>query len=64
MVTLVEQRDQCGDHAGEKEIECERFQTTSDDARQMGGLLSDSAMLRMRQMRLQNYPQKRLAREK
>ena len=40
LTALVEkQRDQCGDHAdGEKEIERERFQTTSDDARHDGGL--------------------------
>ena len=34
LIALVEKkRDQCGDHAdGEEEIECECFQTTSDDA--------------------------------
>ena len=40
LTALVEkQRDQCGDHTyGKKEIECERFQTTSDDARHDGRL--------------------------
>ena len=40
LTALVEkERDQCGDHAdGEKEIERERFQTTSDNARHDGGL--------------------------
>ncbi len=40
LTALVEkQRDHCGDHAdGEKEIECERFQTTSDDAHHDGGI--------------------------
>ena len=41
LAALVEkQRDQCGDHAdGEKEIERERFQTTSDDACHNWGLV-------------------------
>ena len=39
MALIEKQRDLCCDHAdGEKEIECERFQTTSDDARHDGGL--------------------------
>ena len=40
LIALVEKkRDQCGDHAdGEEEIECECFQTTSDDARHDGRL--------------------------
>ena len=40
LMALVEkQRDQCCDHAdGEKEIERERFHTTSDDARHDGGV--------------------------
>mgnify|MGYP000414913575 CR=1 FL=1 len=55
LTALVEkQRDQCGDHAdGEKEIERERFQTTSDDARHDGGLTkSDCAYATDGQMRL------------